>query len=447
MKLTSIMANYARTIKSCTLNTGTILDLATGNFLPGKDGHMILNGGVFIANGVTGRPQTFKSSVSLGYFTRALRNYKASSGLCYETEMTLPNADRVVKLSGQDSDPDLKSRFEFYDRTELGLEELFEVIKTIAHEKDRQKKELVRETPFINDHGELVKSWVPTIIAIDSFSGASSAKEVSLYEDNKLGDSKVNMVAMNDGKLKTEFARQMPMLCGARGIYLISTAHIGDQSNLDPYSAPSKDLPMMRAKDSLKRVGTQYAFLAPTMIETRKVELLQDKDKKCLYPTEKFNSDMELQKITAFITRCKNNISGSSFEHISSQFNGIQEWLEFYNLIKESKSSLLEGTQTQKLSILDTEFTRKTIRKHIDESYEFRRALEILGHFVFVRNRWNLPQVKNMGYAQFTKLFNASKELKAELLNSTSIWSFVGEETERPYMSILDIIERITNNK
>lgn len=407
---------------------------------------MILNGGVFLTTAVCGRPQTYKSSVCGGYFGRVMRYYRQSHGLFYETELTMPGISRVTALSGAADDEiaDFESRVEFYDKTELSLEDIFEVIKNIAKEKDSRKKELIRETPFIDQDGKHIKSWVPTIVVTDSFSAASSSKEVTLYDENNVGDSKTNMVNMNDGRIKTDFCRQIPQLCAPRGIYIISSAHIGNNNTLDPYSPPAKDLPMMRVKDKLKNVGTQYSFLSTTMVETRKVEPLLDSNKKCAFPSASCSSDMDLQRITAVITRCKNNVSGASFDHISSQFEGLQEFLEYYLLVKETKSALIEGTTNQTLGIYDKSFTRHDIRQKIKEDYQFRRALEILGHFVFVRNRWNLPNVKNMGYVDFCKKLNASKSLKEEILNSTGVWRFIGDETDRPYMSILDIIEKIS---
>ena len=447
MLISSVMQKYNRTIKSCTLNTGTILDLATGNFLPGKDGHMILNGGVSISNAITGRQQTYKSSISLGYFIRAMNNYSNSDGLVYETEMTLQGKHRIMSLLGhRPRQNDLVNRFEFYDKTELAIEDLFEVIKNLAKEKDKNKKQLIRETPFLDQHGKPVMSWTPTIIAIDSFSAATSNKEISLYDEHNIGDAKTNMVNMNDGRIKTEFCRQMPQLCGPRGIYLISTAHIGDNRNMEnAYAGPTRELPSMRASDKLKNVGSQYSFLAVNMVEMRKTEALQDSNKKCLYPSEHSSSDVELQMIHSYITRCKNNVSSDSFKHISSQFEGIQEYLEYYQLIKECKNtSLLDGRDTQKLGIYDGEFNRHTIRKRIAEDYQFCRSLEILGQFVFIRNRWNIPEIKSMGYAEFCKKFNASATLKEEILNSTGVWTFVDTPTDRPYMSLLDIIELIS---
>lgn len=447
MSVFAAMKKYEHTFKNCMLNTGTLFDLATGCFVPGRDGNMILSGGLYMINGINGRPQTFKSSLSLGYFTRVLRNYPEAEGLCYDSEMSLQQRKkRLINLSGRDTDPDLESRIVFYDKSELGMEELFEYILDLAKYKEKNKKELIRETPFIDENGKTIHAWVPTLVAIDSWSFMSSVKEANIYDSIKLGDSKTNTVAMMDGKMKSEFMRQMPHICGARGIYFVLTAHIGDNMKLDPYAPIVKDVPSMRNNDKLKNVGSQYKFLVNTMVETRKTQVLQDSNNKCLYPSENSVSDVELQQITTMVCRCKNNVSSGSFDHISSQFYGIQPHLEYFQLIKECKSDVLSGIQKMKLAITDHEFTRHTIRNTIEKDYTFARAIEILGQFIFVRNRWNVPHIKNMGYMDFCKKFNTSPALKEDILNSTGIWSFTDTKQDRKYLSLLDIINLISKS-
>jgi hypothetical protein len=446
------MQDYKRTLKNCFLNTGTLLDLATGNFLPGKNNSMILNGGLYTTNSFVGREQTYKSTIAGGYFGRALHHYKSSEGLVWETELSLQGKGRILSISGCKSKEDLAdldSRFTYYDNTEVSLEDMFEIIKKVSAEKSIHMKDYIRETPFIGDDGKPILTIAPTFIFIDSFSAASSSKEISLYADNKLGDSKNNTVAMNDGRLKSEFGRQLPYLCGAKGIYLISTAHVGDKINMDgnPYSSPPKDLPTMRASDTIKRVGTQYSFLSTNMLETRKVTPVQDSKKKNFYPSGSTSSDVELQQVTSYITRCKNNVSGDPIELISSQFYGIQEYLEFHNFLSSLKCNLLEGVQEQKLGIHDQSFNRKNIREYIDKDPTFARALQILAHFAFVRNRWFIPEINNIGYVEFCKMFNASKSLKEEILNSTGVWSFKEDKPSRNYLSIFDIITKIRSAK
>jgi len=440
MGVLSNLKKYNQDIKIRSLNTGTMFDLATGVYVPGKDGKMYLNGGLAMSNGVMGRPQTYKSSVALGYTSRALNNYSEAEAYVYDSEMTLPE-NRLDQVSGV---PDTKfgDRVVLYDKSNLGLEELFDTLKELANFKEANKKDLVKETPFVDLEGKFIKSWVPTIVVIDSFSSARSTKDSEIYSKVELGDSKTNMAAMSDGKLKTEFINQLPYMFGTKGIYFVMTAHIGDNPKLDPYSPIVKDVPMMSAGDKLKHVGTQFRFLLSNLLQTRKTSLLQDKDKKCLYPYD-FNSDIELQEINAVVCRCKLNASGSQLNHISSQFLGLQEWLEYFHVIKDSKSALLEGTVKMKLAITDHEFTRHTIRKLIASDYEFRRALEILGQFVYVRNNWNLPEVRKLGYVEFAKGINDSGGLKKEILNSTGIWSFNDAKASRQYLSLIDILNLI----
>lgn len=442
------MRKFDHTLKSCMLNTGTIFDLASGCFLPGAKGSMILSGGLYMITGVNGRAQTYKSTTSLGYFARALDHYSEAEGLCYDSEMSLQQRKkRIINLANQDENQALEDRITFYDKSEMSMEDVFDYINEIADFKIANQKDLIRETPFLDEHGKNIRSWVPTIVAIDSWSFMSSLKEAKAYKDNRLGDSKTNTVAMMDGKMKSEFMRQMPNLAGSRGIYFVLTAHIGDNQKMDPYSPIVKDVPAMRSSDKLKQVGSQYRLLVNQMLETRKIEVLQDSNGKCLFPSKDTVSDVELQKISTVVCRCKNNVSSSAFDHVISQFRGIQPGLEYYMIIKDCKSEILTGTQKQKLAITDHEFTRHTIRQLINDDYTFYRALEVLGQFIFVRNRWNIPEIKNMGYMEFCKKMNAAPALKNDILNSTGMWSFTNTKSKRPYMSIFDIVHMLLKQK
>ena len=442
MGILSSLRKFDQQPQRFSLNTGTQFDLATGSFAPGKDGHMILNGGLSMINGVAGRPQTFKTSIGLGYFTKTVKNYANSEGICYDTEMSIPGVPRLINLSGQVADPDLESRLQLYDKVDLGMEEMFSMTREIAHEKETHKADYIRETPFVDAEGKPQRAWVPTIIAIDSWSAMSSSKEAETYNKFDVGDTKTNMSHMADGRMKSDFMRQIPSLACSKGIYFVMTAHIGDKANLDPYAPVLREVPAMNNKDKLKNVGSQFLFLTTNLLQTRKASVLQDDKKKCLYPTE-YSSDVELQEVSSIVCRCKNNVSGAQVDHISSQFYGIQEYLEYYQLIKDCKSELLTGTIKQKLAITEHEFTRHTIRKLIVEDPTFRRALEILGQFVYIRNRWNLPEVKGMGYVEFAKKFTASKDRANDMLNSNGIWSYTDVKRDKPYLSIIDIIGMI----
>ena len=427
-----------RDLTPVTLNTGTIFDLATGSFVPGKDNSMILNGGLILSNGITGRAQMFKSSIDLSYFMNTLINYHEAEGLVYDSEISIPGKSRLIDLSSS-NDPSLYNRFELFSKADYGMEELFGEVRKIANEKDLHKKDYTRETPFLDINGKPILTWVPTLVGIDSWSGLSTSKETEAYEKLELGDSKTNTLAMYEGKLKTDFSRMIPTIAAKHGIYFILTAHIDSEIKMDAYAPTNKDVPMMRGSDKLKRVGSQFKFLTPNMIETRKTELLQDSNKKCQYPYHLTSSDVELQKVTAVVCRCKNNVSGSQFSHVSSQFSGVQKWLDYFLIIKDCKSELLTGTTKQKLAITDHEFTRQSLRDLIATDPKFRRALEILGQFIYIRNNFNIPEISNMGYMEFAKRFNASKDLKEEMLNSTGIWQFTSAKSDKKYMSIVDI--------
>jgi hypothetical protein len=446
MSLLTSLNNKDLSLGRFSLNTGTHFDIATGKFIPGKvknKSTMILNGGLAMTNAITGREQTFKSSVAIGYFVRAIKNYEKSIGVVYDSEISIAGVERVIQLGGADPLPNdpLYDRIELFDKTHADLGQVFKVVQDIARNKEKHRKDLIEETPFIDRHGKFLKAWRPTLVLIDSFSAGEFTKQAEVFEQYTVGDAKTNTVYMGDGNAKTQFMSQLPALA-AKGIYFILTAHIGDKIKMDPYAASNKDLPHMRGSDHIKRVGTQFTFQSNNLLETRKVGILQDTNKKCQYPHDS-GSPVELQEIISIICRCKNNVSGSIVHHISSQYYGIQEYLEYFNLIKNSKTSLMSGTLTYKLGFGDWEFNRKNIRQLIKDDYEFRRTLEILGQFLYIRNNWNLPEVSSIGYVEFCKKLTEANSKSSDIINSTGIWSFNADKQDRSYMSILDIVALI----
>lgn len=440
-------------MKRFCLNTGTMFDLATGKFLPGKNG-WVLNGGLNITNALVGREQTFKSSIALGYFARALVNYIGATGICYDTEYSISDVERITSLAGNrldDSGKKIDERITLYDKTDYDMDGIFTVIKDIAEEKKARHKEFIAETPFINpDTGKFFKSYTPTIVAIDSWTLMQSAKEISMF-DKGLDDKGTNTSYMVDGNKKSQMMRQLPLICSEAGIYLILTAHVGDSIKMDPFAPIQKDLPNMRASDKIKGVGSQFNFLVSNLMETRSVSPVQvgeTRDKECKYPLDGGSSGVELQEVGAIVCRCKNNMSGSYVRHIISQTSGIQEKLDYYHMLRESKSTTIEGTVNQKMALMpDTGFNRKNVRAMIRDNYEFGRAMEIIGQFVFIQNNWNIPEFKNMDVMTFCNaLMHHEKPAISDVLNSTGVWTFRDVKASRKYMSILDVFEMVAKN-
>ncbi len=430
------------------LNTGTQFDLATGKFEPGVDGKMYLNGGLNMINSVVGRPQTYKSSIALGYFGRALRYYTDTQGLCWDTELTVAGVKRLVNLAGEVDNPQLAERITLVDKTKFNLETFYEQIIAIAEDRHKHRKDYIEETPFLDPYGKPIKAWVPTLIACDSFTKANTGNAQDLFSKVQITDKKTNMFNMGEGKAKTNFIDLLPLAACSKGMYFVFTGHVGNKMKLDPYAPIDKDLPYMRPSDEIKGVGTSFNFLSTNLLDTRRVGVLINKGtKKSEYPGP-INSDVELQYIQSIICRCKNNASGSGVHHISSQHFGIQDTLENFHYIRNFAKNLLGASGRYKAPLIDKSFNRNNIREFINDDYEFRRVIEIIGQYVYIYNNWNLPGMNLLPPNKLIEmLVNTNKELSSRLVNSTGIWTFLNQKVEREYLSIMDIVALINKNK
>ena len=75
------------------VNTGTILDIATGNFVQVPNQPWILEGGLSQIFGITGRGQTYKSNLAGSFLARAMEIHKDATAYIFETEGTISGAE------------------------------------------------------------------------------------------------------------------------------------------------------------------------------------------------------------------------------------------------------------------------------------------------------------------------------------------------------------------
>jgi hypothetical protein len=419
-------------------NTGTMLDISTGAFMPG-DKCRILNGGVNMITAIGGREQTYKSSVSLTYFGKLMENYPEADGVIYDTEFSIAGKDRVIDLAGIKDREDFEDRTSLVDKSNYDLDGFFEIIREIETEKVKHKNDYLIETPFIGRDGKPIITMRPTFVAIDSWTAMTSAAEEEMFKDGKI-DNSTNTSFMVDGNKKSKMMRQLPLISKRAGIIFIITAHVGNKIDMNSYVPSNKDLPMMRSSDKLKGVGSQFKFLVSNLIETRKVSLIQDSKKNCFYDYEGSHA-MELQLVESIICRCKNNMSGSIVPHIVSQRHGIQDTLDYYHIMRKAKISPFDKNGVTKLPIVDKSYTRNSIRKLIKNDYEFKRALEIIGQYYYSTICYG-KSVLPLTTSEFISVFEKNKDKHEEILNSTGIWSF-SKNQDRKYMSIVDIANKL----
>ena len=426
------------------INTGTLFDLATGKYRQSTTGGWVLDGGLSQCLGIMGRAQTFKSSLAGSLLARALSVHPQAEAIVYETEGAVASEERYDDFVPQDSP--VRERIVFHSATDYNLTNFYDDFTEAVETKLKNKKDYMVESPFLNPKtGKPYKIWIPTFILVDSFSRARTGKGEEQYGDTSIDDSALNSSWLVEGNFKSRIMSDMPTRAAKAGIYVIMTAHVGEKYILNPYAPNQKQLQYMKSTDKMKNVGSNFEFLTTTLLQTIRASVLQNKDKKCEYPTH-FSTDVEVNQVDTMMVRCKNNASGVQIPFIVSQYQGILDSVTNFNLLRTYKEYGLEiqGNKQAFAPVLTPEkFVRKSnLRELTEKDYELRRALELLAELCFVQNLWStwkLPNYVHMAPEVLAeKLKNSQKCTISRALNSTGVWSTSKLERER--LTLMDIL-------
>lgn len=424
------------------LNTNTLHDVQTGVFIPGTHGGMILNGGLTSTNGYFGRQQMFKSTELTSHLMRTMSYYPRTETIIFDTETSLKK-DRILRFSPYDNHKDLAERL-VIQTPDMTAEEFFEtVVKKIAKEKIEHREDWMVETPILDPQdGKPLRMMIPTFISYDSWSKMMSGSMQTILDTKVLGSSDTNIIYMRDGMVKKMIMSQIPTLAAKAGMYFMFSAHVGDKQEMNPYAHTPKSLQYMRHNEKPKEVGSDFNFLVSTVIEMRKVELLQDDKKECRYSTTG-SSATELSEVTAIMLRCKNNYSGSQLAMVVSQALGIMGELSDYHYLRENEYFGLIGTKsTHKPVLTDISVSRNTIRDKLKDP-TLGRALQIVAQLCYIQQNW-MTVGSDVDFSLSVEklaeqLLAQDGPTVSDILQSRGYWTYDTTNVQ-PYLSVYDVL-------
>lgn len=433
------------------LNTGTLLDFATGSLERGVGDHWYMNGGVNWMPAVIGRPQRYKSTVVNMLIARILERYPDSVAITLDTE---ENGASSPEYFNRFTNTDISNRVVTYTVVDHDMDSFFEEFKRIADDKAKHINDYKIELPFINPRtGKPRIGIIPTIFSVDSLSRLASTREEEDAKKYDISNSKLNMSDMVDGRKKSRMLKLMPMYCARYGINVFFTGHIGNDNNPDPYSPKIRDLDFLGNNDKVKNVSSQFNAAVTMQLMNNALTKLFDKNnkKESLYPLEGFSDPTELQRVETLISRSKGGTgSGTVVPWVISQPQGYLHGTTMYDYLRCNKYAGLQGGQVNnRLPLLpDVSLKRQNIREKTRDNYELERALEIASQYEFIRNNWPKPSYPE-STGPFTKtteelceeIVKSEKVVVSDVLNSRGYWTY--GKNDREYLSIFDIVERL----
>jgi len=443
------------------LNLGCLFDIPTGTYMKGKHGESILNGGLSYITGIGGRGNTYKSTLAHFMVLRALDRYHQSQAMVYDTEisLTMQRLNHLARwmptIGSEDKEslPDLEEteRVVLTDKTVMMGNKWFDEYRTGLKERHKAKDKELLTTPFLDKNGELIKAFNPFIAEIDSLSQMDIEAVEDMYDKAEVGDSKLNTEALKGAAAKSQMLMQLPGLTGGGGSYLLMTAHMGDEHQLDPYAPPAKKLTFLKGKVKFKRVPENFTFLTNNCWFCNSATvLLNQANKTPEFPRDKdddLKGDTDLMVVSLQNLRAKSGPTGLPMDIVVSQRDGVHVGLtEFYYIKKHGKYGLGGHDRAYYLELVpDVSLQRTTVRGKIDETPTLQRALEITSEMCQMRNLWHdLPAGLLISPKElYEKLKEKKYDIDVLLTHTRGYWMFEEDAAKEPkkFLSTMDLLK------
>ncbi len=432
-------------------NIGAGLDVPTGQPQLGKRGETYILGGLPQVSGVAGRGNMHKTTLSEYMNLSVLNRYRRARTSKFDTEdsASLNRANMLARTHDKLRNVDLKlsGRYHLSASTVMSGDEYWAQLKALGQVKQKNAKELTLTLPFATTDGQAVHVLEPTISFVDSFSQFTTKGVEEIYEKNKLGEASANTDALRSAAHKTQMLMQVPTVTGQGGIFLMLTAHVGKQHQLDAYAPVEKKLAFLK-NATLKNVPEKFTFLTNNLWYVYQMSVLQNKGTKAPeYPRDS-NDDKEgdTDLITILIQnlRGKNGPTGMPFEVVISQRDGVLSSMTEFHFIKSNERYGLGGNdRTYFLDLLpDVNLSRTTVRGKIDDNEQLRRALTITSEMCQIQQLWR--DEENI-FCTPKQLYEDLKAMGYDwnvLLNTREYWVFEEDEAfeEQPFLSTIDLM-------
>lgn len=436
------------------LNIGCLFDIPTGYYIKGRHGESLLNGGLAYITGIGGRGNTFKSTIAHFMILRALDRYQRTEAVLYDTEISL-TMDRLNHLAkpfrsfSHTNTLEESGRLVLTDKTLITGNKWFSSFRQILLERKESLQDNLLTTPFVDSKGETIQCINPLLAEVDSFSLMDIESVEALFDKNEIGESGLNMEAAKGAAAKSQLMSKLPGLTGGGGGYVILTAHLGDEMNMNPYAPNTKKLTFLKSQVKFKRVPENYTFLTNNCWLSLSSNVLANKDKFLEYPRNEqddLKGDTDLMTISLQNLRAKNGPTGLPIDIVISQRDGVHVGLTELKYLKDYGNYGISGSnRTYYLDLYpEVKLKRTTVRGLIDEDPKLKRALEITSELCQIFNLWK--HLDPVLYCSPAQLYETLKEkgYDWDILLSKTRGYWVFEEhahlEETHFLSTMDLL-------
>lgn len=372
-----------------------LIDVVTGELMLCSKGDYVLNGGYSPHMAVNGKNNSNKTLIILSVIMTFLIRYRGSGvdAQMFETENTLEfmrcmqivrGMCRIMGLSVEETEEVVEyvlDNFTLRGSKDLGANAWYDEMNEIAGARIKANKDKV-VLPFCDLRGKPVETFIPHACGIDSFSALEPEMVAEKFLDsNTAGSSDNNTMYLKEAGAKTQMLAKWLNQNPRAGIYMFSSAHMGDNISLDPRSPPEKKNMFMKQNHKLKNVPEKYYYYTTTMFFVNGAAPLVNTDKVPIYPFDSSDKEKRDSKdilLEIIVLRNKFGQSGVFIPLIANQNMGIDWHLSAYHYCRQNKWGFTGNDQNYVLDLLpDVKLNRSVARTKLAEIPNLRRAVDI----------------------------------------------------------------------
>ena len=373
-----------------------LIDVVTGELIKCEKGDYTVNGGFSPHMGVTGKGNSNKTLIILSFImTFLIRNRHCMvDGQMYETENTLEFMRCLQIAMGMatifgcdDAEKDeiqeyMLDNFVLRASKDIGANSWYNELNELCNARIKSGKDKIR-LPFTDLRGKPVEVFLPHACGVDSFSALEPEMVAEKFLDqNTAGSSDNNTMYLKEAGAKTQMLAKWVNQNPRASIYMFSSAHMGDNINLEPRAPVEKKNMFMKQNHKLKNVPEKYYFYITTLFFVNGSTLLVNNDKVPQYPMDSSDKEKRDSKdilLELIVLRNKYGQSGVFIPVVANQNQGIDWHLSAFHYIRTNGKYGFEGNdQNYVVSLLpDVKLSRSVVRRKLLEDANLRRAVDI----------------------------------------------------------------------
>lgn len=438
------------------INIGAGFDIPTGQFITGKNGESIINGGLGGITAIVGAGNNFKSSILHFHQLSAANRIFATAETAMTTYDTEVNID-INKLENWSNEFEYIPKnaitsemiWEITDKSQQYADEWFDKISKYCEQKEKDKSINVKFTAFVNPYTkEVLEMPLPTFVEIDSLSEFEPKSTIDMVAKD-IEDS--NTVYMKQGLFKTKVFSQLPVLSNSSNVYFLITAQIGEKINIATgpamYNQPSRKLQHLKSGESIKGVSNKFYFLSNNSWYAHTASVLKNQNTKLAeYPTGNESQETDLNVVRLTMMRSKSGPSGYTLEVVVSQTEGVLPTLTEFHTIKQNGKFGIGGNDRSYFIELHPEVSlqRTNIRSKIDSDKLLSRAINITSELLQMHIFHSNLHAKGL-LCTPAELYNDIKDLGYDwhtLLDTRGWWTVDNYDTRiKPFLSTMDLLK------